>query len=132
MGLLETSLEVVKLAGKVANPELVQAATRANIEALELSTRSYELQKAVTQLEGRIAELEAKLVLQGEVFRHRDLVFREGDRDPYCSRCWDVDRNLIHVMRGAMGVTPKCPECRTQVLRFYLNPRMPPEESPIK
>jgi len=37
MGLLDSSLEVMKLAGKIANPELVQATTKANIEALELS-----------------------------------------------------------------------------------------------
>ena len=37
MGLLESSMEVMKLAGKIANPELVQAVTKANVEALELS-----------------------------------------------------------------------------------------------
>ena len=45
MGLLETSLEVVNLAAKVANPELVQAATQANIEALQLTAKNLEMQK---------------------------------------------------------------------------------------
>ena len=43
MGVLESSMEVVKLAGKIANPELVQAATKANVEALELSHKNLEL-----------------------------------------------------------------------------------------
>jgi hypothetical protein len=46
MGLIDTSLEVLKLASKIANPELVQAATRANIEALELSSKNLELRQA--------------------------------------------------------------------------------------
>jgi len=126
MGLLESSLEVVKLAGKLANPELIQAATKANVEALELSTKNLELQKAISQLDRKVADLEAKLVLQGEVFTHRDMVFREGDADPYCSRCWDVDRRLIHITGGGLGTLPKCPECKNAVIQRCLNPRMAP------
>jgi hypothetical protein len=76
MGLVETSLEVVKLATKLANPELVQTATKANIEALELSGRNLELHKAAEELKAGVKELEAKLALVGEVFRDGDLVFR--------------------------------------------------------
>ena len=118
-------MEVLKLAGKIANPELVQAATKANVEALELSMKNLELQKSVTELERKMAELEAKLVLQGEVFRHRDIVFREGDPDPCCSRCWDAEHRLIHLLRGGMGVQIKCPECKnTLVGNWCVNPRM--------
>ena len=69
MGLLETSLEVVKIAGKLANPELIQAATKANIEALELSKQNLELQKRATALDDKIRELDDKLKLTGVVFR---------------------------------------------------------------
>ena len=51
MGLLDTSLEVVKLASRIANPELVQAATQANIEALELSSKNLELRQRAEELE---------------------------------------------------------------------------------
>jgi hypothetical protein len=125
MGLLESSMEVLKLAGKIANPELVQAATKANIEALELSTKNLELQKSITDLDKKVAELEAKLVLVGEVFRKGDFVYRENDPDPYCSRCWDVDRRLVHIMKGGLGTRPTCPQCKTgSIGNFALNPHM--------
>lgn len=126
MGLLDSSMEVMKLAGKIANPELVQAAMKANVEALELSSKNLELQRKATQLEAQVGDLQAKLKLTGEVFHHQSLVFREGDNDAYCSRCWDVDRNLIHVIRmnQSSGVGRGCPECKTSVLAILPNPRM--------
>ena len=123
MGLLDTSLEVVKLAAKLANPELVQAATKANIEALELSRQNLELQKRVKELEDKVRELDGKLTLTGEVFRHSQFVFREGDPDPCCSHCWDADRKLIHVLVQDSGLA--CPHCR--IIVYFAdaeNPRM--------
>jgi hypothetical protein len=116
MGLLDTSLEVVKLAAKVANPELVQAATKANIEALELSKKNLELQKEMGELARRVEELEGKLTLTGKVFREAGFVYLEGDPDGFCSRCWEVDHKLVHIIQmhvGKEGVKPACPECKT-------------------
>jgi hypothetical protein len=130
MGLLDSSMEVVKLAGKIANPELVQAAMKANVEALELSQKNLELQKKATQLETQVSDLEAKLKLTGEVFRapeNTSVVFLEGDPTGFCSHCWDVDHQLIHIIRmnnpnhAGLG----CPHCKTMLLnRSVQNPRM--------
>ncbi|MHB8389588.1 MAG: hypothetical protein ACYDBH_08405 [Acidobacteriaceae bacterium] len=60
MGLLDTTMEMAKLAGKFANPELVQEAQKANAEALAISRENLELQKRVTELEGRVKELQAQ------------------------------------------------------------------------
>ncbi len=129
MGLLETSLEVVKLAGKLANPELITAATKANIEALELSNSNLELQKKVTDLGDLVRELDAKLKLTGDVFREGDYVFLEGDPKGFCSRCWDVDRRLIHIVTlelgSGQGRRHGCPQCKTMTPGRALNPRMP-------
>jgi hypothetical protein len=127
MGLLESSLEVVKLAGKIANPELVQAATQANLEALEVSTKNLQLQKQVTDLETRVKDLEAKLKLTGEVFREGEFVYLEGEPRGFCSRCWDVDRRLVHIITmhsGAQGMRPGCPQCKTFTWGRAQNPRM--------
>jgi hypothetical protein len=128
MGLLESSLEVVKLAGKIANPELVQAATKANIEALELSTKNLELQKKISELESHANDLEAKLKLTGEIFREGDYVFLDSDPTGFCSRCWDVDRRLVHIVRMDMGAGrgfhTGCPQCKTSSRLSAQNPRM--------
>jgi hypothetical protein len=128
MGILETSLEVVKLATAVANPQLIQAATRANIEALELSTKNLELHKKVLQLEEQVKELNANLILTGEVFREGDHVFRDGEPTSYCSRCWDAEHKLIHIifmdMGQGRGYKPGCPQCKTATHGRGQNPRM--------
>src|ERR1700723_371277 len=103
MGLIDTSLEIVKLASKIANPELVQAATRANIEALELSSKNLGLRQRAEELDHQVKELKAQLLLTGEVFREGDLVFREGEQRGYCSRCWDVERKLGHIVGMGAG-----------------------------
>ncbi|MGC2473547.1 MAG: hypothetical protein WA485_04380 [Candidatus Sulfotelmatobacter sp.] len=130
MGLLETSLEVVKIAGKLANPELIQAATKANIEALELSKQNLELQKRATALDDKIRELDDKLKLTGVVFRapeNASVVFLEGDPTGFCSHCWDAERRLIHIIRmnNANHSGLGCPHCKTMLLnRSVQNPRM--------
>jgi hypothetical protein len=129
MGLLETSLKVVKLAAKVANPELVQAATQANIEGLQLSAKNLEMQKKMSELEAHVRELEEKLALTGKVFREGGFVYMEGDPEGLCSRCWEVDRKLVHIIQmhfGKEGVRPGCPECKTAMWHHPpLNPRCP-------
>ncbi len=126
MGVLESSMEVVKLAGKIANPELVQAATKANVEALELSHKNLELQRKATQLEIQVSDLEAKLKLTGQVFRQDGFVYMDGDPEGLCSRCWDVDRKIVHVIQihfGKDGVKPGCPQCKTAM--WHHPPRNP-------
>jgi hypothetical protein len=136
MGLVETSLEVVKLATKLANPELVQTATKANIEALELSGKNLELHKYASDLENKVKALEAQLALTGEVFRDGDYVYREGEGGAYCSRCWDVDHKLVHIINmdkgKGFGFGLGCPQCRTFTHRYGFNPRMKSAETDLE
>jgi hypothetical protein len=130
MGLLDSSMEVMKLAGKIANPELVQAAMKANVEALDLSNKNLELQRELTHLADQVKELQEKVRLTGIVFRapqNTSVVFLEGDPTGFCSHCWDADRQLIHIIRmnnqhhEGLG----CPHCKTMLLnRSVQNPRM--------
>ena len=126
MGLLESSREVLKIAAQIANPELVTAATKANVEALELSAKNMELHKLAGDLLNQVKELQEKLKLSGEVFVEGDFAYREGDQAAYCVRCWDVDRRLVHVIRVAgqrMSGDPGCPECKTRWVMYRPNPR---------
>ena len=128
MSLLESSLQVVKIATALANPELLQAATKANIEALEVSGKNLELHKHAGELESKVKELEAKLALTGEVFRDGDFVFREGERGGYCSRCWDAEHKLIHIIQmdkeHGRDMGPGCPQCKTRTWGTPQNPQM--------
>ncbi|MHB8302978.1 MAG: hypothetical protein ACYDC6_09100 [Acidobacteriaceae bacterium] len=116
MGLLETTMEMAKLAGKVANPELIQEAMKANAEALAISRENWELQKKIAELEGRVKELRTQRDVIDKVFRLSGYVFLEGDSHPHCPACWDADRKLIHMAVSASGWPfPACPKCKNEI-----------------
>ena len=118
MGLLDTTMEMAKLAGKFANPELVQEAQKANAEALVISRENLELQKKVMELESRVKELQAQQDVIEKVFRLRGFVFFEGDPHPQCPECWDADRKLIDMMVSPAGWPfPACPKCKNTIYR---------------
>jgi hypothetical protein len=52
MGLLDTTMEVAKLAGKVANPELVQEAMKANAEAAHGKYNEYTKEQVQLMIQG--------------------------------------------------------------------------------
>jgi hypothetical protein len=127
MGLLETTTELAKIAGKLANPELVQEAMKANAEALDLSRENLELQKQVAELERKLVNLQNKADLLARVYRLSGYVFLDGDRDPHCPVCWDKRRELIHIHH-----TPfkghHCPVCTTQFPAQW--PQNPSRDNP--
>ena len=128
MDILNTSKELVKIATKIANPELLQAAYEAQEKAFDLSTKNLEMQQTIDRLEKQIQELEGKLKLTGEVFREGDFVFREGEERGYCSRCWDVDHNLVHIIlidlgKGG-GLANGCPQCKIGTRGRGQNPKL--------
>jgi Zn finger protein HypA/HybF involved in hydrogenase expression len=111
MGLVDTTVELAKFAGKLANPELVQMALKANVEALAVSKENLELQMKVAALERRLALLTAKRNIENKVHREAGLVILGDELEPYCSHCWDAQQKLIHlVLKNGL---PKCPACDT-------------------
>jgi hypothetical protein len=116
MGIVQDSLEVVKLAGKFANPEMVQRVTKLNEQVLELSSRNVEFQQWIFELEKEIRIANEKLHLIGAVERKRDFIYEIGHTEPCCPRCYDVDRRLVHIIEGRdakIGAHPYCPQCKT-------------------
>jgi hypothetical protein len=113
MGLLDTTMELAKLAGTIANPELVQEALKANKEALELSRENLELQKRIVELEERMRQFQAQAELSAKLFRNGKYVYKDRDPTPLCSRCWDVNRKPVHIF-FTLGTGLHCPECKTR------------------
>jgi hypothetical protein len=116
MGIVQDSLQVVKVAARLANPELLERVTALNEQVLELSTKNVEFQEQVFRLEKELQEANDKLHLIGEVERRDDFVYLKGETAPSCPRCFDVDRRLVHIVETRdpkMGIHPLCPECKT-------------------
>lgn len=112
MGLLDTTMEMAKLAGKIANPELVQEAMKANVEALELSRDNLELQKRIVLLVNQLHELQAQKDLRQHLFTNGGYLYLDGDPNPRCLTCWEHTEKLISVPPGNDYFGPQCRVCK--------------------
>jgi hypothetical protein len=116
MGIVQDSLQVVKVAARLANPELLERVTSLNEQVLDLSSKNVELQERVFGLEKELQQANEKMRLVGEVERRDDFVYLKGETAPSCPRCFDVDRRLVHIVETRdpkTGIHPFCPECKT-------------------
>ena len=120
MGLLDSIQSVSKLATQIANPELLKQVANANEQAVELSQANLQLQMKIVELESQIRVLQAKRDLTNSLFRNGDFVFRDGDPNACCPRCWDVEQKLIHILMGKDGF--QCPNCKTAYMTYMGNP----------
>jgi len=122
MGILQDSLEVVKFAAKLANPELIQRVTALNEQVLELSSKNVEFQQRVFELERQLQQSNDKLVLVGEVERKDGFVYVKNDPEPCCPRCFDVDKRLVRIAemrdKSIVGIQPTCPQCKSAFVRY--------------
>ncbi|MBZ5663821.1 MAG: hypothetical protein LAO30_04395 [Acidobacteriia bacterium] len=116
MGIVQNSLEVVKLAAKFANPELIERVTALNEQVLELSSKNVEFQEQVFQLEKQLQQANDKLRLIGETERREGFIYLKTEPEPCCPRCFDVDRVLVRIVKTKLqpaGYRFMCPECET-------------------
>jgi hypothetical protein len=121
MGIVQDSLEVVKLAAKFANPELIERVTVLNEQVLELSGKNVEFQQEVFRLEKELQSAIAKLKLIGDTERREGYIYLKTEPDPCCPRCFDVDRMLVRIIKTRIpnfGFKFVCPECETVFATF--------------
>ncbi|QSX78108.1 hypothetical protein [Agrilutibacter solisilvae] len=79
-----------------------------------------ELQQAYKELD----EMHEKLKLKAKTVRFKDGYYEldgEGaaSGDPYCSKCWEVDHRLVHLVRGDRTEQfTYCPSCKQKYSRW--------------
>jgi len=89
-------------------------------QILETQRDLLEMQKRMQNLERENDELKEKLRIKENVIYENNAYWvkkEDGQKDgPFCSRCWDKDKNLIRIrvlsMNPAFAI---CPECKNQV-----------------
>ncbi len=121
MGVVQNSLDVVKMVGRIANPELLEKVTSLNEQVLELSSKNVELQQLLFQREKEHQQAHEKLQFIGEAERIADYIYRKGELEPCCPRCFDVDRRLVHIVESRdpkIGIHPFCPQCKTMFATY--------------
>jgi hypothetical protein len=118
MGMIADGLELVKLANIGANAEIHEKLGK-------FVEKAQELQAKVETLEEQNKELREQLLFKGMVVRIGGQVYVNGDDEPICSRCADVDNRPVHLRTHEdpkLGKIVICPHCKGHVSR-YLMPR---------
>lgn len=88
---------------------LVDSLLEAKIEASETLNLIQEKDNKILQLE-EILKFKSKLILEkGKYFEINEDGERQGE--PYCSKCWEVDRIAVH-LRHIEERYYLCPQCK--------------------
>lgn len=107
MGLYENMKELVSLIQKADNLELQK-------KLLDLQNDVMALTDENSQLKKKLEELQRTTLLAQELRFESPFYFRTGDHIPHCSRCWEVDKRLIHLtgpQQPIAGERWDCPQC---------------------
>lgn len=107
MEIIDTIKEVIKVAQKADNVEIIQQLLTVQAEALELQQENIKLQQ-------RVNELEKQQDIENQIERHPDpyLTLKDDPQNlPYCSTCWATKHQLIQMWHNGEGVL-QCPACK--------------------
>lgn len=112
MGAIENVREVAKLVKDLGNMELYRQILDLQGEIMELTQANRELQK-------KVKELQDKLTQVGKMTFRSPFYYADGDDVPYCPRCWEVDKQAIHLsepIHVASGPLYNCPQCKHEIV----------------
>jgi hypothetical protein len=108
LGVIENAKEIAELVKKLGNVELYK-------KIVELEGEVIELTREKRALEENNHELAEKLALAGKMTFEKPFYFQEGDRVPFCPRCWEKERVAIHLQNVGhvtRGYRYDCPDCK--------------------
>lgn len=101
MGVIETVKDIGVLVQKLDNMELVK-------RLVELQEQIYEVVTENRDLKERVRGLQEQLAMREQlVFRKN--AYWTGDDEPFCSRCWDGEGQIVR-LHLRQGWDPRCPK----------------------
>ena len=93
-------------------------------QILETQKELLEMQKIIQDLEKENSELKEKLEIKENLIFEKNTYWLEkesGEKDgPFCSRCFDKDRDLVRMHPRPNPAYMMCPACKTTV-QIYAN-----------
>ena len=90
-------------------------------QILEAQRELLEMQKKIQNLEKENAELKEKLKIKENLIYENNAywISNEGKKDgPFCTRCWDVDKNLVRMHPGSNSAYYYCPNCKAPSVKI--------------
>lgn len=95
---------VLKEAGKIEEYKQI----------LELLEKLLELQKINSDLEIKNKNIEEKFKIK-EKLTYKNNSYWNNEEGPFCSRCWEKNKDLIRMHHGVGDNYAHCPECKAGV-----------------
>lgn len=87
-------------------------------QILGVQEKLLEMQSKIAELESEKKDLKEKLETKESLTYENNAywITRDGKKDgPYCSRCWDVEKNTVRLKPSGNPAFHSCPECKTTV-----------------
>lgn len=109
MGIVDSAKELADLIKKVGDVELYRKIVELEGEIIELTRQTRTQEEEIERLKGLVATKEKM------VFR-KPFYFLENDPQPYCPKCWEVDKIAVHLdgpSEVVAGPRYDCPNCKT-------------------
>lgn len=116
MELIETIKNVVTLAQKTDNIELVKQILELQQEMMEMQDENIKLKKELD----KINEVASKNIEYNEDRTAVYEIVSGGSKEgPYCTKCWEVNRQLVslHPDETTGGFYSVCPNCQDRILK---------------
>jgi hypothetical protein len=114
---VSTASGIYELIKTIHNPELSKKMAELNRQLAEAMNDGANLMNENRELKAQIQRLMDDT--QHPLTRRNRLYYADGDADPFCPRCYEVERIRVHLTIPLMAaVNPlKCPNCKQ---RFHL------------
>jgi hypothetical protein len=119
MGIYDAAKDVanvLKEAGKIEEYQKI----------LDLMGRLLEMQEKITELEKENKKLKEEFEIKGKL-EYKNNTYWLGAEGPYCSRCWEKNRDLLRMHHGPNDFYAHCPECKASVNFIGREPNFPTE-----
>ena len=104
MGAIENIKEIADLVKKLGDVELYRKIVELEQEIFELSRQNLDNKK-------EIEELKRLLSVKQNIKFSKPYYFVEGDPEPYCPKCWEVEKVLVHLTDTIDRNFHHCPNC---------------------
>ena len=102
MGAIDTLKELVTLVQKLDNLELLKRMVELQEQVFSLVTENQELRRESQRLSEQLAQMDQMEFRQNSYWK--------GDEGPFCSRCFDVERRSVRMLKSEEHY-PQCPNC---------------------
>lgn len=108
MGIVDDAKTVADLVKKLGNIDLYE-------KIIDLRGQIIKISRDKLTLQQKVQELEEQLQLKKKMAFKEPFYYQEGDRTPFCPRCFEKDHHPVHaifIFSNDMNTRWDCPECK--------------------